>query len=59
MYNTTGKTSWRKRIFCQADQTFLQKTGISSRISQDHVRAVISEAAAKVQKNFYKICFPE
>ena len=49
-----------KRIFCQVDQTFLLKKGSSSGISQDHVRAMISEAVADdVQKNFYKIYFFE
>ena len=37
-----------------------KKKGISSGISQDHVRAMISEAVADdVQKNFYKIYFFE
>ena len=39
---------------------FCEKKGISSEISQDHVRAMISEAVADdVQKNFYKIYFFE
>ena len=57
--NTTDKTSWHKRIFCQVDQTLLQKKKSFSRISQDDVQAIISEVVADdVQKNFYKIyCF--
>ena len=57
--NTTGKASWRKRILYQVDQTFLQKNENSPRISQEHVRTLISEAVAEVQKNFYKIYFFE
>ena len=41
-------------------KSFCEKKGISSEISQDHVRAMISEAVADdVQKNFYKIYFFE
>ena len=54
--DTTDKTSLHKRIFCQVDQTFLQKNEISSGTSQDHVRSIISEAVADDgQKYFYKI----
>ena len=38
---------------------FCKKKEFSQRISQDHVRAMISEAFAEVQKNFYKIYFCE
>ena len=39
---------------------FCEKKEISPVISQDHVRAMISEAVADdVQKNFYKIYFFE
>ena len=40
--------------FCKKKQN-----GIFLRISQEHVRAMISEVVAEVQKNFYKIYFFE
>ena len=47
-------------IFCQVDQTLLQKKKSFFRISQDHVPAIISEVVADdVQKNFYKVYFFE
>ena len=40
----------------KSTKTFCEKKGISSGISQDHVRATISEAVADdVQKDFCKI----
>ena len=41
------------KIFCR------KKKGIFSRIFQDHVRTIISETVAVVQKNFYKTYFFE
>ena len=54
--DTADKTSLHKRIVCQVDQTFLRKKKeISSGISPDHVRSIISEAVADdVQKNFFE-----